>query len=45
MHLAVRFVFQPKWTARIQEEWIRGVLAHRPELEPEQQGRPRAADG
>ena len=26
MHLAVRFVFQPKWTARIQEAHI--TIAH-----------------
>jgi PIN domain len=42
MHLAVRFVFQPKWTARIQEEWIRNVLADRPDLKPEQLARTRA---
>jgi PIN domain-containing protein len=41
MHLAVQFVFQPKWTARIQDEWIRNVLANRPDLQPEQLARTR----
>ena len=42
MHLAVRFVFQPKWTSRIQDEWIRSVLEDRPDLKPEQLARTRA---
>jgi len=32
MHLAVRFVFQPKWTERIHTEWIENVLERRPDL-------------
>jgi hypothetical protein len=42
MHLAVRSVFQPKWTARIQDEWIRNLLANRPDLRAEQLARTRA---
>ena len=42
MHLAVRSVFQPKWTPRIQEEGIRNVLADRPDLKPEPLARTRA---
>ena len=41
MHLVVQYVFQPKWTAQIQEEWIRNVLEHRPDLKPEQLTRTR----
>jgi hypothetical protein len=41
MHLAVQFVFQPKWTTRIQEEWIGSLLEHRPDLKPEQLARTR----
>lgn len=36
MNLAVQFVFQPKWTALIQDEWMRSVLENRPDLRPEQ---------
>jgi len=43
MHLAVRWVFQPKWTPRIQEEWIRNVLKNRPDLKAEQLARTRAS--
>jgi len=43
MHLAVRFVFQPKWTPRIQDEWIRNVLENRPDLKAEQLARTRAS--
>ena len=32
MRLAVGFVFQPKWTAQIQDEWMRNVLRNRPDL-------------
>lgn len=32
MWLAVGFVFQPKWTDQIHNEWIENVLEHRPEL-------------
>lgn len=33
MHLAVQFVFQPKWTDQIHDEWITNVLLKRPELD------------
>jgi hypothetical protein len=42
MNLAVQFVFQPKWTALIQDEWIRSVLENRPDLRPEQFDRTKA---
>lgn len=32
MRLAIRFVFQPKWTDEIHEEWIEAVLRNRPDL-------------
>ncbi len=32
MWLAVGFVFQPKWTDEIHNEWMENVLEHRPEL-------------
>jgi hypothetical protein len=32
MRLAVGFVFQPKWTPAIHDEWIRNVLQNRPDL-------------
>jgi hypothetical protein len=32
MYLAVHFVFQPKWTARIHKEWMESVLERRPDL-------------
>lgn len=32
MQLTVEFVFQPKWTEQIHDEWMRNVLANRPEL-------------
>ena len=35
MNLAVQAVFQPKWTAEIQEEWIRSLLENRPSLKRE----------
>lgn len=41
MHLAVQSVFQPKWTARIQDEWINNLLRNRPDLERKQLKRTR----
>lgn len=41
MRLAVGFVFQPKWTAHIHEEWMRNVLKNRPDLTYEQLERTR----
>lgn len=35
MDLAVLGVYEAHWTARIQEEWQRNLLANRPELRPE----------
>ncbi len=32
MHLALTDLFQAKWSARIHEEWMRNVLANRPDL-------------
>lgn len=42
MRLAVAFVFQPKWTAQIHEEWMRNVLLNRPDLTRAQLERTRA---
>lgn len=42
MRLAVRFVFQPKWTERIHAEWMRNVLENRPDLTRAQLERTRA---
>jgi hypothetical protein len=36
MHLALMGLFQAKWTNAIHEEWIRNVLANRPDLRREQ---------
>jgi hypothetical protein len=41
MNLTVQAVFQPKWTAQIQEEWIKSVLENRPDLKREQLERTR----
>ena len=35
MYLAVKQAFQPKWTAQIQEEWLRNLLKNRPDLRAE----------
>ena len=42
MRPAVAFVFQPKWTPRIHEEWTRNVFRNRPDLTPVQLERTRA---
>ena len=36
MQLALTDLFRAKWSNAIHEEWIRGVLRHRPDLEREQ---------
>jgi hypothetical protein len=36
MYLTVGFVFQPKWTDKIHEEWMENVLEQRPHLTREQ---------
>lgn len=41
MHLAVLDTFQARWTEEIHDEWIRNVLANRPDLKPEQLERTR----
>jgi hypothetical protein len=42
MWLALADLFRAKWTDRIHDEWIRGVLASRPDLKPEQMARTRS---
>ena len=32
MRLTVGFLFQPKWTALIHDEWMRNILLNRPDL-------------
>jgi hypothetical protein len=32
LHLANLSLYKPKWTTKIQEEWIRNLLANRPDL-------------
>jgi hypothetical protein len=41
MHLALTGMFRARWTAQIHDEWIRNVLANRPDLRPEQLARTR----
>lgn len=41
MHLAVSGLFRARWTARIHEEWMRNVLAKRPDLSREKLERTR----
>jgi predicted nucleic acid-binding protein len=41
MYLAVENVYQPRWSNAIHEEWIRNLLANRPDLRPEQLERTR----
>jgi len=41
LRLALADLFRVRWTDRIHEEWIRSVLAQRPDLLPEQLGRTR----
>ncbi|MGZ8218910.1 PIN domain-containing protein [Methylomagnum sp.] len=42
MHLALTDLFRAKWTEAIHQEWIRSVLANRPDLTAEQLGRTKA---
>lgn len=42
MHLAVLDLVHARWTEMIQDEWVRSVLADRPDLKPEQLARTRA---
>src|SRR5579863_9090922 len=41
MHLAMADLFRARWTDRIHDEWIRSVLANRPDLRREQLERTR----
>jgi hypothetical protein len=41
MHLAITDLYRAKWTDAIHDEWIRNVLANRPDLKPEQLQRTR----
>jgi len=41
MWLALTDLFNAKWTDEIHDEWIRNVLADRPDLKPEQLERTR----
>ncbi len=41
LHLAVEDLYRPKWTEAIHDEWIRNVLAARPDLRREQLERTR----
>ena len=41
MRLAVEDVYRARWTDIIHDEWIRNVLANRPDLRPEQLERTR----
>jgi hypothetical protein len=41
MHLAVTGLFRARWTDRIHDEWMSGVLANRPDLQRQQLERTR----
>ena len=41
MHLAMTGLFRARWTDQIHDEWIRNVLANRPDLKAEQLKRTR----
>lgn len=41
MHLALTDLFRARWSDRIHDEWIRNVLARRPDLKPRQLERTR----
>lgn len=36
IHLGLKGLYQPKWTAIIQDEWQRNLIANRPALNPQQ---------
>jgi hypothetical protein len=42
MRLALTDLFRARWTDRIHDEWIRTVLAQRPDLKPEDLERTRS---
>lgn len=35
LHLASAELYTPKWTDRIHDEWLRNLIANRPDLEPD----------
>lgn len=41
MHLAMTDLYRAEWTQKIHSEWMRNVLANRPDLKPEQLTRTR----
>ena len=43
MRLALRDLFQARWSRHVHEEWIRAVLRDRPDIAPQQLHRVRAA--
>lgn len=43
LRLAAAGLYRPRWTAQIEGEWVRTLLATRPDLAPERLGRTRAA--
>lgn len=43
MNLAVAALIQPRWSERIEQEWLENLLAHRPDLDPERVRRTAAA--
>lgn len=43
MNLAVAALIQPRWSDRIEQEWLENLLAHRPDLNPARVRRTAAA--
>lgn len=43
MNLAVAALIQPRWSERIEQEWLENLLAHRPDLDTERVRRTAAA--
>lgn len=43
MNLAVAALIQPRWSERIEQEWLENLLAHRPDLDPKRVRRTAAA--
>ncbi|MGM3168841.1 hypothetical protein [Dickeya chrysanthemi] len=41
LYLGLTGLYQPKWTATIEDEWQRNLLANRPDLTPKQISRTR----
>lgn len=32
LHIAAKGLYQPKWSKEIQDEWLRNLMANRPDL-------------